>query len=231
MGDALGERGFVTGGRRIRNRFGKEFWSIENLKFSEPWYRLEKSAGLIRSVTSGRECKLLDLGCGPAALMRMLPENVRYFGIDIAIPEPAPNLLEADLVDIPIGFGDQSFDVIIAQGLFEYLGSVQAQKFAEISRLLTSDGMFIVSYTNFGHRKPYVAEAFSNVQPSAQFRESLAEHFVIDRVIPEAYNWHHGQPNHRWLQALNLRVKRRIPLVDPWLAVEHFYVCSARSGA
>ena len=48
--------------------YKRDFWSEENLKFSQPWYRLEKSAHLIHRLTQGRECALLDVGCGPAAL-------------------------------------------------------------------------------------------------------------------------------------------------------------------
>ena len=133
--------------------YKKDFWSKENLKFSEPWYRIEKSARLISRLAGGRECSLLDIGCGPAALMRMLPPNVHYYGIDIAIQEPAPNLIESDILKNPIRFGDKRFDIIIAQGVFEYLGEVQSQKFAEIAEILNEDGTFIVSYTNFRHRK------------------------------------------------------------------------------
>ena len=129
--------------------YKRAFWSKENLKFNEPWYRLQKSARIIGRLAQGRECSLLDIGCGPGTLGRLLPENVDYYGIDIAIHDPAPNLLEADILERPISFGDRRFDIVIAQGVFEYLGDRQSQKFSEISQLLHNDGTFVVSYTNF----------------------------------------------------------------------------------
>ena len=59
-------------------------------------------------------------GAGPRPRARLMPPGVHYHGIDIAIPEPAPNLLEADIIEEPVGFGGKTFDVVVAQGLFEY---------------------------------------------------------------------------------------------------------------
>ena len=208
--------------------YKKDFWSEENLKFSEPWYRIEKSARLIGRLAGGRECSLLDIGCGPAALMRMLPQNVHYYGIDIAIQEPAPNLTESDILKNPIRFGDQRFDIIIAQGVFEYLGEFQSQKFAEIADILNEDGTFIVSYTNFGHRKPVVYHAFSNVVSLDEFRNDLARYFDVRRCFPFSHNWKHGQPARKLVKAVNMHVSANIPLISPVLAVEYFFVCSPR---
>jgi SAM-dependent methyltransferase len=208
--------------------YKKDFWSKENLKFSEPWYRIEKSARLITRLASGRQCSLLDVGCGPAALMRLLPPNVSYYGIDIAIQDPAPNLMELDILKNPIRFGDKRFDIIIAQGVFEYLGEFQSQKFAEIADILNDDGTFIVSYTNFKHRKPVVYHAFSNVVSLDEFQSDLARYFTIRRCFPFSHNWKHGQPARRLVKAVNMRVSANIPLISPVLAVEYFFVCSAR---
>lgn len=206
----------------------KDFWSKENLKFSEPWYRIEKSARLITRLAGNRECSLLDVGCGPAALMRLLPPNVHYYGIDIAIQEPAPNLIESDILKNPIRFLDKRFDIIIAQGVFEYLGEFQSQKFAEIAEILNDDGIFIVSYTNFRHRKPVIYHAFSNVVSLDEFRGDLAQYFDIRRCFPFSHNWKHGQPARKLVKAINMHVSANIPLISPALAVEYFFVCSAR---
>ncbi len=131
------------------NLYDEEFWRTENLKFGQPWYRLEKSAPLITSLANGKRCTLLDIGCGPATMMGMLPKTIEYFGIDIAIQNPAPNLREIDLVENPIAFDDNRFDIVIAQGVFEYFGAAQQQKFAEIAAILRPAGTFVVSYTKF----------------------------------------------------------------------------------
>lgn len=221
----------ATTNPRATNTYDKAFWKSENLKFSEPWYRLEKAARLITSLAGDRHCTLLDVGCGPATLMRLLPPNIDYYGIDIAIQSPAPNLLEADVLKASIRFQDKHFDIVVAEGLFEYLGDFQSQKFSEIVQLLNPNGHFVVSYTNFDHRKAHISELFSNVQSSAEFRTSLSRYFKIDRIVTESHNWKHAQPNRPWLKALNLRLNTSIPFVSRKLAVEHFFVCSPLGDA
>lgn len=208
--------------------YKKDFWSKENLKFSEPWYRIEKSARLVSRLARGRECSLLDIGCGPATLMRLLPPNVHYYGIDIAIPELAPNLLESDILKKPVRFGNKQFDIVIAQGIFEYLGKFQNLKFAEIAEILDENGIFIVSYTNFRHRRPVIYHAFSNVVSPEEFRADLARYFDIRRCFPFSHNWKHGQPGRKLVKAANMHFSVNIPFISDVLAVEYFFICSPR---
>ena len=72
-----------------------------------------------------------------ATLARLMPPGVHYYGIDIAIPESAPNLLEMNIVEEPISFHGKKFDLAVAQGMFEYVGEFQVQKFAEITACST----------------------------------------------------------------------------------------------
>lgn len=210
--------------------YKRDFWSQENLKFSQPHYRLEKSARIIRRIAHGKECTLLDVGCGPAALMRLLPPSIQYYGIDMAIHEPAPNLIEADILKTPISFAGKRFDIIIAQGVFEYLGEFQSQKLAEIAALLNENGIFIVSYWNYGHRNKHVYWAHSNVQSLDDFRNDLACYFNIDRFFPSSHNWQHSSPNRKLNTAINMHMNMNIPIVSPILAVEYFFLCSARDS-
>jgi len=211
----------------IAQNYKRDFWSKENLKFAAPHFRLEKAVRLINKVAKGRECDLLDVCCGPAALMHWLPENIHYYGIDIAIHDSqAPNHLEADFMEAPIEFGGNRFDIVLAQGVFEYVGALQAQKFAEIGGLLKPGGTFIVSYWNFTHVNKHIYEAFSNVQPIDDFRKSLAQYFTIDKYFPVAHNWHHREPGRKLIMAAQMHVNLNIPFVSPALAVEYFFVCS-----
>jgi len=205
-----------------------KFWRKENLKFAEPHYRMVKAARIIKQLTQGRECTLLDVGCGPAALGRLLPANIDYYGIDIAIQDPAPNLLEADLRVAPIKFGDKRFGIVLAQGIFEYVGDTQSQKFAEIAAILDQDGKFIVSYWNFGHRNPEMYHAFSNVQSFDDFRTDLARYFRVDKFFPASHNWRPTGPSRRITRAINMPMKINIPFISPVLAVEYFFICSPR---
>ena len=212
------------------DHYKKDFWSKENLKFVSPHFRLEKAARIANRIAQGKECDLLDVGCGPATLGRLLSSNINYFGIDIAIPSPAPNLIEMDILEKPIGFEGRQFDIIMAQGVFEYLGRFQSQKLAEISGILRHNGKFVVSYVNFGHRNRELIEPYSNVQPLHDFRDSLAQYFTIERLFPASHNWHHGQPNRWFMKASQKHLALNIPFISPLLAVEYFFICSHRSS-
>lgn len=211
---------------RGAGKYKKDFWKKENLRYSEPHFRAQKVARLINKASRGQECDLLDVGCGPGALRYLLDDNVRYHGIDIAIPEPAPNLVEADLLETQIDFNGKQFDIIVAQGVFEYFGALQTQKFTEIRRILASDGRFILSYWNFGHRDRRIYEAFSNIQPMNEFRSSLASYFTIMSCFPASHNWRQNMSDRKILKLINMRANVNIPLVSPKLAVEYFFICS-----
>jgi SAM-dependent methyltransferase len=208
--------------------YKRDFWSTENQKYSRPHHRLEKSARIINRLTRGRECTLLDVGCGPATLMRLLRPTIHYYGIDIAIHDPAPNLREADFLQAPIRFDSQHFDIVLAQGVFEYVGNFQDQKFAEIAQLLNGNGRFIVSYVNFDHRDRKIYRPYSNVQSPGEFRRSLSRHFRILRYFPTSYNWHHLEPSRKLVKAANMHVNVNVPLMSRLLAVEYFFICAPR---
>lgn len=175
MSDPASDRGIVPADGAGNTLYKKDFWSEENLKYSRPHFRMEKAARLINRLARGQERTLFDVGCGPATLMSLLKPNIQYYGVDIAIQNPAPNLIEADFLETRIQFGDKRFDMVLAQGVFEYVGKYQSQKFAEIAQLLNKDGIFVVSYVNFDHRQKDVYWPYSNVQPFNDFRRSLAE--------------------------------------------------------
>jgi SAM-dependent methyltransferase len=209
----------------------QDFWRAENRRYANPHFRLVKCARLVNRIAGGAECDLLDVGCGPAALRHLLDPGVRYHGIDIAIQEPGPDLIETDFLEQPIGFAGRTFDLVVAQGVFEYVGDQQAAKFAEIRGVLAAGGTFIASYVNFGHRRRHLYEPYNNVQPVERFRAGLAEHFVVRRWFPTSHNWAHSEPNRRVLKAIQLPLTLRIPAVSPRLAVEYLFVCSPRPAS
>jgi predicted TPR repeat methyltransferase len=206
--------------------YKRDFWAKENLKYAQPHFRLEKAARIINRIARGRECSMLDIGCGPAAVSRFLDSNVQYHGMDIAIQEPAPNLIQADLLEEPIRFGGERFDVVLAQGFFEYAGKFQDQKFAEIKRLLKEHGVFIVSYVNFGHWLRFVYSPYNNVQSIKSFRRSLARNFSVEMYYPTSHNWNHSEPSRNFMKASQMNLKVNIPFVSPMLAVEYFFICT-----
>jgi hypothetical protein len=110
------------------------------------------------------------------------------------------------------------------------MADAQSRKFAEIAELLNEGGKFVVTYTNFGHRKTHVFEAFSNVQPLDDFRRDLERYFTVERHFPASHNWKHSQPDRPLVKAVNMRVSANIPVISPMLAVDYFFVCSARGS-
>jgi SAM-dependent methyltransferase len=207
--------------------YNKEFWSKENLNYSRPHFRLEKAARILNKLAAGKERVLLDVGCGPATLMYLLEPNIEYNGIDIAIQEPAPNLLEADLLKSPITFAGKQPDIVLAQGFFEYAGQLQSQKFEEIAELLKDDGVFLVSYVNFGHWHKDIYWPYSNVQPLAHFRKDLARFFGIHSYFPTSHNLRHREPRSGLLKAVNMSLSINVPVLSPLFAVEYFFICTS----
>lgn len=215
--------------RQITDKYYKrDFWIKENLDYAKPHFRLEKAARIINRIARGRELDLLDVGCGPAILMHFLHNKIHYHGIDIAMHESASNLLEMDFLETPIRFGDKRFDIVLAQGVFEYIGSHQSQKFSEIRQLLNEDGTFISSYVNFDHVHRFIYPPYNNVQSFDEFRKSLGRFFHVTRVIPTSHRWYHEEPTSRFKQAVHMRMNLNIPFFTPRFAVEYFFVCSPR---
>lgn len=206
--------------------YNREFWSVENQKYATPHYRMQKSAKIITKLAAGKAIALLDLGCGPAALRSVLPGNIDYHGIDIAIREPAPYLTERDFVREPISSAGKRFDIILAQGVFEYMGDCESLKLSEIASLLRENGTFVVSYVNFSHRKAKIYPIYNNIKRPDQFYEALSSHFRVQKVIPVSHNWPHSDPHRQIVKGLNMHFNVKIPLISRKLAVEYYYICS-----
>ncbi|MGD0046007.1 MAG: class I SAM-dependent methyltransferase [Bryobacteraceae bacterium] len=203
-----------------------EFWAKENLQYAEAHFRLEKTAGIVNRIAGDKQCDLLDVGCGPATLKRLLRRNIQYHGVDIAIHTAAPNLVQADFVEGPIAFGEKRFDIIVAQGVFEYVGKVQLEKFHEIRGLLNPGGTFVVSYVNFNHRKTSIWPAYNNIQSLDEFQASLASVFDVDRAFPTSHHWYHREPRRRLMRRIQMHMNMTIPMVSRLFAVEYMFICS-----
>ena len=135
-------------------------------------------------------------------------------------------MIETDLLENPVKFSDKRFDIIVAQGVFEYFGTFQDQKFAEIKEILKDNGHFILSYWNFDHINARIYNLFSNIQPMSEFRKGLARHFEIVSCFPVSHNWKQNMSDRKFLKAINIYMNVNIPLISPKLAVEYFFICS-----
>lgn len=210
----------------------RDFWIQENLLYVEPNFRLKKCARIVNGIAKRMEqCDLLDVGCGPAALRGMLDANVNYHGLDVALHERSLHLLEREFVTQAIAFNDKRFDVVVALGVFEYMGTREHEKLLEIRDLLKPGGRFIMSYINFSHFRRQIWPAYNNIQTIAEMRASLRTVFNIERSSPVSHHWRHRQPGKRAIPAIQLRLDWNIPCISPWLAVEYFFICSHPIGA
>jgi len=207
---------------------GREYWVVENAQYAEASFRLGKCARIINELAGDRNCALLDVGCGPAALRPLLNPNISYHGIDIAIHEPAAYLQEVDIARKAIAFENQRFDFVVALGFFEYMGDQQSRKFEEIRTILKDDGRFMMSYINFGHFRRKVWPNYNNVQPIAKMTRSLNKVFLVERRFPASHHWRQKQPGKSSFRALQMQVNLNIPIFSPLLAVEYFFICSRR---
>lgn len=210
------------------NFYKRDFWIEENLGYAKPTFRTRRLARLVTKLLDGESCDLLDLGCGPAALRPLVGTNINYHGIDIAIHEPAPYLRELDFAKNVISYDDKRFRIVVAMGVFEYMGRRQAEKFAEIRRILETNGKFIMSYVNFQHYRRKIYPMYNNVQSIQEMRRSLEQTFSVDQCYPECHHWRHKQPGKNALPALQMKLERSIPLFSRLFAVEYFFVCSRR---
>jgi SAM-dependent methyltransferase len=207
--------------------YKRDFWETENLRYAEPHFRLRKVAWLVRKLAGSRELDLLDVGCGPGTLAGLLPASVRYHGIDIAIQRPAPNLLELDLTKEPAGFRGLRFDIVVAQGVFEYLGDAQSRVLGEIAGLFKDGGRFVCTYQNFAHRRASVYQPYSNVRQPAAFRRDLGRHFRIEQAFPTAFNWGHSHPRRALVRFPQEHLTVNVPVIGRRLAVDYCYICAA----
>lgn len=211
------------------NFYKRDFWIEENLVYAQPIFRSKRCARMIAKFAIGEQCDLLDVGCGPASLRRVLPPNVNYHGIDIAIHEPAPYLRELDFSERPIGFNDKRFRFVVALGVLEYMGRRQREKFSEIANILEPNGKFIMSYVNFRHIRKKIYAMYNNVQTIEEMRRGLEEVFRVEQIFPVCHHWRHKQPGRNALPALQMKIDSDIPVFSRLFAVEYFFVCSKRA--
>ena len=209
--------------------YDRDYWAKESLRYIEPHYRLLKTANIINALSHGQTCDLLDVGCGPATLSKYLHQNIQYYGLDLFIHEPAPNLMQADLLRHEIRFQNRQFDLICTFGFFEYMGNLQHQKMSEIDKILKPTGTFITSFYNFRHRNPLPAAAYDNKISIADFLGDLKSLFHVNRMFPTSYNWVGSEPRRNWFKRMQMPWEVNLPLLNNALGVEFIFICTKRN--
>jgi len=131
------------------------YWNSRSPEFDGIHPRLQLIGELVASIPG--IATMLDVGCGPAAVRRVIPSTIEYFGVDIASDVIAaqhdPEHFEViDLDGDARCFGERRFDLILCSGVFEYIQ--RTQPFMQFLRRKSApDGHLIFSFTNHQHHK------------------------------------------------------------------------------
>ena len=116
--------------------------------------RLLKTTDLLSDFESG---KVLDLGCGPAAIGQIfIGRSVFFFGIDVSEPmliECKKEFKDSQQFNFYLGqieklpFRDGYFNVVLCLGALEYIIDTY-QALQEMARVLKANGILIISMLN-----------------------------------------------------------------------------------
>ena len=100
----------------------------------------DKTARLIMKLTKRYiGCKVLDVGAGSGALMRLIPQSV---GVDVA--PRTQGIQQASIVALP--FRDHTFDTVFCCDLLEHLPSQTLHHgLSEVARVLLPGGFLVVT--------------------------------------------------------------------------------------
>lgn len=127
-----------------------------------------------------KPCRILELGCGNAALwngrMEALPEGTLLVLSDFswgmvdsvwAKMKTNPNVLvqRIDIQEIP--FADESFDIVIANYMLYHVPELK-RALREVARVLRADGTFFAATNGSGGMRAYLHEALQQFNPACK---------------------------------------------------------------
>ncbi len=139
--------------RRIMRLTSLEKRAVNSPKHAER--TVATALGILENVTIPERPKCLELGCGQGALARLMVER---FQADMTATDFDPGqvaLAESRLRDLgervafrivdarDLPFGDGEFDVVFSFGVMHHIAGGWREVVCEVSRVLTSKGMFV----------------------------------------------------------------------------------------
>jgi SAM-dependent methyltransferase len=124
---------------------------------AEEGMRFRKAAALAR-VPEGQGAAVLDIGARDRGLRRVLPESIRYQGIEIDPAYGAPDVLVHDISqDIP--FAASTYDFVFCLEVLEHVPH-PFRTLSEIHRVLKPGGVLVLSVPNPYHFKEIIWHLF-----------------------------------------------------------------------
>lgn len=127
--------------------------TVSASEYLEVGQRAAESVARVLKYSSPGTPRLLDLGCGPARVLRHLPQSWDITGVDEfgdAVEWSRQNISRARFVEAdfasPLPFDNQSFSVVMAISLLPGLEPRKRRNIvAEAARILGEGGLLIVS--------------------------------------------------------------------------------------
>jgi SAM-dependent methyltransferase len=169
----------------LKRRYGTDYFHYE-LENEENFFKLmrlglqdidfEKRSSPARGPGGNR---FLDIGCATGRLLAHMRDNGwRTTGVELC-PESAAFAIRRRKLDIRIGslfdakFGDASFSVIHFSHLLEHVPA-PAEFLLEVRRLLTSDGLAVITTPNIAGLQARIFKA--------RWRSAIADHLTLFSV-------------------------------------------------
>jgi len=133
-------------------RFYDRISDIYDKVFIDHFIHIESVVNLLIKFYPGKNCTVIDLGCGTGMLSKVLASHgFRVIGIDVSMEslralkqsDKRVALLQGDAESLP--FSDQSHQALVCLGVWRHLRCLELV-LDEICRVLKKDGHFILGY-------------------------------------------------------------------------------------
>jgi 2-polyprenyl-3-methyl-5-hydroxy-6-metoxy-1,4-benzoquinol methylase len=167
------------------------YWAKETLKYKTSHARLSIIVNIVKGIP-GLEKKILDIGAGPGTLGKLLPEEFKYFGLDITGVKDnlsGVQYCDFDQVTDSTNVVGAPFDIVIISGVLEYL--IDWKRFIGIvsEHWLKPSGYLLVSFINNKfyrqHKKISPHPKWKNLYDLPEVMEWIEENdFTINQIFP-----------------------------------------------
>ena len=145
-------------------------------------------------VRPAERTRLLDIGCGPAHILRALPTGVRYVGVDLNADYIAAARREwgdrGEFLCTPVSelaLDDREFDVVMTMGLLHHLDDADCAGLFELVRgVLAPGGRFIAVDPAYAPGQSRVARWLIGRDRGAHVRLADAYGELARRWFPSA---------------------------------------------
>lgn len=228
---------------------------IKEVTVEDEWQEIKNKYTLLlknfsKDVNFKNNWKILDLGCGPTCISRLLPPADKI-GIDPLADRFGINGRVVDGVKVCLArgealpFKEKKFDLVICRNVLDHAQS-PLQIINEVNRVLKSKGFFILSCYTYN---PFIkiVKNFSQVIPNIKniahpftftpldLEKLVSKLFVIKKKVDIHVGYHpndYGKINEKkvrltQLQNLVLFINRMI-FSEKWFLKEYCLICKKR---